>query len=141
MNLTTKKAPKNYSLEEARIRGAVRYQGVACKRGHQGIRYVSSRKCVECSLEDTIRYKAEKKERRKKKLSAYDWAVREGHKTYIGAKCEKCGHERRKVADRECFYCERSAKTLKSFDQKGKPAPVSELVEFHKNNIRYQVWG
>lgn len=36
--------------QDAKISGAIHYQGIPCPHGHEGVRYTSSGNCVECAL-------------------------------------------------------------------------------------------
>lgn len=94
--------------------------GAPCKHGHQGLRWVSTRYCVECDRlraskwgkgRKRIRPRGEKSDVRK----ARDEAKRIGAKCYMGAPCAHGHSGERYTSNALCVECGR-AKAMEQYD-------------------------
>ena len=95
---------------QARALGEKIFQGVPCRRGHDGVRYTCSRNCVEC-LRDADRAKrANRAKGRERKVTEQERAQAAralGLKTYQGKPCKRGHSGERYASHRACVECGR----------------------------------
>lgn len=91
--------------KEAQQRGAVRYAGQPCRRGHNGERYTKGAACVHCvALKRGITLDRRNRSNRNDALA--NAARSEGRLTYIPATPCRHGHSERWVDSNNCVACD-----------------------------------
>ena len=101
--------------------GALKYYGLPCRKGHDGLRYTRTDNCVHCSVQNGRKYRdtrlrsairAEEEsvapyavEGRAMDRKARLMAKSEGKTTYVGRQCKKCDTHLRYVTRGSCVEC------------------------------------